>query len=265
MTSRLNARLVAFLEYSVLAIIGFFTISIAALDFLGILDSESWLIQRVPIFILLGVGSIASYLILERRNKLDAIVEDIERLDNDVFNGISRAIRSLDGVEILSFDDGSKFTDYFLSRVQTAKRMDDINWSESELIPTKKEMEDIARYREIVSEVASREDVIWREIVIFVSEHRFNRVKKHLDEGLPGYNAVVYDNPPVTTPQRIAFAIVDREEVFLAGQEHRIVIRHPDIVQYFLQYYTRLWERGKPLKKGSRIYMENLKPPNRKW
>lgn len=39
---------------------------VALLDFLGVLDSIPWIAERVPIFILLLVGSIAAYLILER-------------------------------------------------------------------------------------------------------------------------------------------------------------------------------------------------------
>ena len=246
-------RLRTFFEYLVLAMTGGVSIVIAFLDFLGILDVNSWLVQRIPALTLLGIGSIASYLIFERRSKLDAISERVKQLDENVISTISRAIRSLDGVEVVVFDDGAKFLNYFLTRVQNAKRIDDISWSVSDLIPTKQEMEDFSRYRDVVAEVASRADVIWREIVIFVNKSRFEQIKRHLTDETPGYNVVFYDNPPSDTPLRISFAIVDNDEVFLAGQEHRLVIRHPDVVKYFSQYYAKLWEHGKPLKIGKSV------------
>ena len=142
---------------------------------------------------------------------------------------------------------------YFFERVRNAKRVDDISWSVGEQIPTKQEMEDFARYRDVVTEVASKKDVIWREIVIFVNMLRFEQIKQHLVDGLPGYNVVFYDNPPPDTPLRSSFAIIDGYEVFLAGQELRLVIRHPDVVKHFSQYYAKLWERGKPLKIGRNV------------
>jgi len=67
------------IEYALMFVTAGVSIVIAILDLAGLLDASSWIAQRMPTLTLLGVGFVASYLILERRGKLDEIYTFIQR------------------------------------------------------------------------------------------------------------------------------------------------------------------------------------------
>ena len=47
------------------------SLAISVLDLIGLLDTSSWIAQRIPALVLLCLGFVASYLIVERRCKLE--------------------------------------------------------------------------------------------------------------------------------------------------------------------------------------------------
>ena len=61
-------------EYSLISVTAGISLLISSLDLAGMLDANSWVTQRIPSLTLLATGFIASYLILERRDKLDKLV-----------------------------------------------------------------------------------------------------------------------------------------------------------------------------------------------
>ena len=113
-------------------------------------------------------------------------------------------------------------------------------------------------YREQVSLIASKPNVVWREIVVFAFPERFAHVKKLLDANPEGYNVVYYDVPPDSCAPRITFSVIDREEVIIAGYQIYLAVRHPDIVEYFERYYENLWAHGTALKIGNRVNHSEL-------
>ena len=246
------------LENVFLGLTGIVSLAIALLDLVGVLDANSWIAQRIPSLTLLAIGSISSYLILESRSQLEQMNNDLEQHGRDVETLVSRAIRSLDGVEVKIFSDGAKFYEYFLSRMQEADKVDDISWNERFPFITREERDVYSDYRDVVARAARRPNVVWREILIFLDESHFEQVRPLLLHDLPNYHVVFYNPPPKNTPPRISFAIVDDEEIFFAGQTPRMVVRHPDIVEYFSRYYQRIWEPGNQLKIGDDVDIKCL-------
>lgn len=241
-------------ENVLLVITAVVSIAIAVLDLTGMLDASSWVAQRIPALTLLGVGFVASYLIIERRGKLDDLTSSVDRHSQDILESVESAFKNtvsaLKGVDVKTFSDGASFIDYFVTRAQSSKRVDDTTWGVDLPITSAGDVAAYNRYQDSVDEIATRADVIWREISIFAHQDRFMRIKQRIKADLYGYSVVYYETPSKDAPPRLSFAILDNEEVFLAGQDLRLAVRHPEIVRYFAQYYEIAWRKGKPLKTG---------------
>ena len=251
------------IEYVLIFVTAGISIMIAIIDLAGLLDANLWITQRIPTLTLLGVGFIASYLILERRGKLDEISMLIQRQGIEILGGMSASVsdivRALHGVEVAVYqvNEGAKFISDFLKRAHTAKRVDDITWGEDVPPISGQESNVYGKYYDTVTEVASKPKVVWREIAIFIKRSRFERIKPLLTANIPGYNVKYYDAVS-EMPPRLTFAIIDNEEVFLASYDLRLVIRHADIVAYFVRYYENLWARGKVLKIGNKTNRDEI-------
>lgn len=240
-------------EYAVLSAPAVVSIVVAILDLVGLLDASNWLAQRIPALTLIAIGLVASYLILERRGTLDRIVTSLEQRDQEILQAVtsssSRVIRGLQGVEVRTFDDGADFVSYFTERVRQARRIDDITWGKPIPAPSSaRAREAFDNIRQTVCDIASKPDVVWREVVMFTRKSRFENIKTLLFDNVPGYAVAYYDVPPKEAPPRITFAIIDKEEVLFAGDDLHMAVRHPDVVEFFSQYYEDIWKAGKPLK-----------------
>lgn len=250
------------IEYALLAVTASISIIIAVLDLVGVLDASSWVSQRIPALTLLAVGFVASYLIIERRGKLDELATSVDVHSGELREAIdisfSQTVRALDGVEVRSFSDGASFVSHFIDRVQKAKRVDDITWGEDAPPTSGKESEVYQRYQRLVNEVSRKPNVIWREIVVFAHASRYQRIRQRIEANILGYNVAHYPRLSEKSPPRITFAIVDREEVFLSNFPTGISVRHPDIVKLFVQYYEQLWNRAEKLKVGNQVNMKAL-------
>lgn len=250
------------IEYILIFITAGVSIIIAVLDLAGLLDTIPWITQRIPTITLLGIGFVASYLILERRGKIDEIANSLKQQESNIADLVSTSfrdtIRALEGVEVRTFDNGADFISDFLERARTAKRIDDVTWGE-EVPPTSgQELEVYEPYYDAMSEVASKPDVVWREVIMFVQRSRFEKIKQFLKADLLGYSVKFYHSISTEMPPRMTFGIVDGEEVFLASQNLRLAIRHREIVQYFAQHYENLWQKSKSLKIGNKVNQEEI-------
>lgn len=245
------------IEYILIFITAGVSIVIAVLDLAGLLDTIPWITQRIPTITLLGIGFVASYLILERRGKIDEIADSLKQqeanISNLVYTSFKDTIRAVDGVEVEVFHEGKEFITNFQERARKAKRVDDITWGEDVPPTSGQELQVYERYYDTMSEIASKPNVVWREIIMFVQRSRFERVKPFLQADLLGYSVKFYDAVSIEMPPRITFSIVDGEEIFLASQNLRLRIRHPNIVQYFAQHYENLWQKSKSLKIGNKV------------
>ena len=245
------------IEYILIFITAGVSIVIAVLDLAGLLDTIPWITQRIPTITLLGIGFVASYLILERRGKIDEIANSLKQQEANISNLVSTSfsdtIRALDGVEVKVYHEGYKFITDFQKRARTAKRIDDVTWGEDVPPTSGQELKVYKSYYDTMSKIASKPNVVWREIIMFVQRSRFERVKPFLQADLLGYSVKFYDAISTEMPPRMTFTIVDGEEVFLSSQNLRLTIRHLNIVDYFAQHYENLWQKSKSLKIGNKV------------
>jgi len=226
------------------------SLAISVLDLIGLLDTSSWIAQRIPALVLLCLGFVASYLIVERRGKL----EDIARIVDERSIAILQAV----GVEVEEYQTSADWVSAIAMRVRSGKHFKDVSWAEEEELQHRWSQEDRVAYEHcnaIISEVIRKQDVIWREVCVF-SRSRFARMREDiLDESAIGYSVAYFEPSTKAVPRIGGFLVIDDKEVFVASAESTIWLRvkHPAIVRYFSEYFETLWRHAKVLKKGPHL------------
>jgi hypothetical protein len=248
-------------EYLLIFSTGSISLIIAILDLSGLLDSNSWVAQRVPSLTLLAVGFVASYLILERQGKIDVMADTLEKgiegILQAIANSSTNTIKALDGVEVISFPSSAVLLTYASKRFRKATRIDDITWGWPSVQPrSRKDIEAYRGYQETKSNIVKSPKVIFREVVVFRSKEHFEQEKELvLNADNVAYNLGYYEVPAASLPPRIGFAVIDGEEV-LFSYSRRLVwlsIKHPDVAKYFSSYFEDIWENSKKLKQSNHV------------
>ena len=145
-------------ELALVLIIGTVCIVVALMDVTGLIDANSWIAQRVPALTLLAVGFVASYLIVERRNKLDTIGDTVEARSKEILEGISsassRTIEALNGVEVRSFASSAEIVTYASECFRKASRIDSVTIGGLEVQPrSSKDTTAYLDYQKTISEI----------------------------------------------------------------------------------------------------------------
>jgi len=225
---------------------------ISLLDFLGVLDTITWLAGRVPALTLLVIGLMAGYLILERKSQLEKMNSDLNNrlanLEQSLQNAITTTITSLDGVEFRPFESGTELLRYVIQRLKQAQsQVDDLSWSpvislKSALSSTQQVYQE---YEEQISKISNR--VAYREVIVFNEPARIENLKRRIAENSPGYSCAYYEAPNVPVLQ---FMIIDRTEVIVLSDqfETKFALKHPHIVKLFVEYYEEIWRNAVPIK-----------------
>ena len=249
------------LDKIILATTAIISFVVAILDFLGVLDSIPWLAARVPILTLLLSGSIAIYLILERRNQLEVMQKDVQYRMDDLENKILESsigiINSLQGLEFKKFNSANEVMSYVNKRLsQAQKQIDDLSWRPSvnmgfAVYSPELDTENIDQVTKITQRVP------YREIFMFNRSDRLPRLKGLLEQDLPGYSCVYYESDSVPLLQ---FMVIDKEEVIILSEplKSKVAIKHPDIVQLFCEYYDEIWHNATPIKLGTSLHQETI-------
>lgn len=244
-------------EILLLGAIAVLSAVVAIFDFLGVLDGIPWLASRIPTLILLVVGLSAGYLVLERRNQLERMQRDYRQNTEKLTQAISQSTRtiieSLGGFEFKQFESGTELMKYINKRLLQARRqVDDLSWSYVVGLGR-----DLNIVQEINTEYTKRiarvsEKIPYREIFIFNRKDRIEKLKKRLEENLPGYSCAYYENTAVPLLQ---FMIIDGEEVIVLSDmlESKFAIRHPHLVKLFVEYYEEIWKRATQIKMGTTV------------
>lgn len=73
-------------------VIAFICILVSILDFLGALESFSWISQRIPIMILLSIGMIALYLVTQNNRNFIKMEKDIELSKSNILSELNQKI-----------------------------------------------------------------------------------------------------------------------------------------------------------------------------
>ncbi|MCP4368052.1 MAG: hypothetical protein GY797_08100 [Deltaproteobacteria bacterium] len=233
---------------------------VALLDFLGLLDNIPWLQEKVPTLTLLVGGLIAGYLAIERRQQLEPMQEEfrtgISELKRTNSETASLIIDSLKGVELRSYEDGHDLINYINERLsQASVQVDDLTWSPAGRrldIGLDKAQKPAKEHFQRIVNVAQK--ISYREVFVFNTPTKISKLQKLLTENVPGYSCAYYENEanvPVLT-----FVIIDKEEVFLFSANSNFAIKHPEIVQLFMEYYEKIWDKAIPIKTGNSVNKE---------
>lgn len=225
---------------------------VSILDFLGVLDSVSWLAGRIPTLTLLVIGLMAGYLIIERKSHLEKMNRDlgnsIENLSHELRKSTESTIASLNGVEIKLFDSGTELLQYVNQRLKQAQnQIDDLSWSpiiglKSDLNTSRKAYQE---YEEHITKASSK--IAYREVMVFNHPARIENLQRRIAENAPGYSCSYYETPIVPLLQ---FMIIDRQEVIILSDQFqtKFALRHPHIVKLFQEYYEEIWRNSTPIK-----------------
>ncbi|HFD31901.1 MAG TPA: hypothetical protein ENJ28_04200 [Gammaproteobacteria bacterium] len=243
-------------EEFILGLVAIFSIIISLLDWFRWLPLPTGTVSSLT---LLGIGLVAGYLVLERRNKLD-------RIEQVVTQGFDKTILSISGGSVEIFKDSRQVYEYAARRMMDAKKsVDDLTWGAIQSTRrTKAEEDAFQKYVEAIVATASRKEIRYREVMTFPSEERIRRAEEILARNIYGYQLRYYDIEHEATPPLLQFMVIDSEEVILASHrgttlpvegEPLVATRHPEIVRYFQDYYNAIWQGAKRIKDAG-------KPPN---
>lgn len=157
---------------------------------------------------------------------------------------------------------------YVKKRIEQAReRVDDLTWGppiEELTAPADKQAFD--EYIETIGMICRRGTIAYREVMSFLPakyiDVRIKRAEKMLKQNLFGYHLRYYEYQAEGIPPLLSFLIVDSDEVIIAlyrypympvEGEVRLVVRNPNIVRLFQDYYNTIWHGAKVLKEGDKI------------
>jgi hypothetical protein len=237
-------------EQIVLGLVAILCIIISILDWLSWLPAN---IVKVPNLILLTLGLISGYLVLERRGKLD-------KMEKSIVDGFKETIISLKGASITHLEDASELFNYVASRLEEANSsVDDLTWAIAQPpVTSKAHKEAFQRYLSSVDATVSRHGVTYREVATFPNRSRVHRARDLASKGAYGYQLRCYEVDLSNPLPVMEFIIIDKEEVILGvhwGMKSLppdctfLGVRHPLIVAFFQEYYEAIWLGSKVIKK----------------
>jgi hypothetical protein len=222
---------------------------------------------------LMVLGAI-SFALLVNRHSNERLKELIEHRQSE-FNALSikdlisenndNLIRSLNGVNIMTYATPGEYAQYKAKRLRQAKRVDDVTWrfhGYDAQTRSQGESQALRNVDEITDEIIKKDGVIWREVVVF-------RTKAHLEHELLlvknpeniGYNFAFYPISPTSqNPPRVGFMIIDNEELFIGyvSNSKWLAIRHPDLISVFSAYFNDIWKEAEKIKIGSHVDEKKL-------
>jgi hypothetical protein len=249
------------LENTIFYVVAILSILISTLDWLGLLDTIDSLSSKIPSITLLTLGLVATYLITERRRKLD-------KLEHLLVYGTDHVIRSLHGVSVKRFMNSRDVYEYVARRMHTAKEsIDDLTWGFAEEERTSASQAALEKYLQtLVKTCKKKKNLGYREVMSFPPVEHLSRAQAMLDRKLPNYSLRFYRS---TQPMPlVAFMVIDSSEVIVsfyrapilpASGEIRFATTHPDIVAFFQDYYETIWKSAEILQEGSKSYPEKVR------
>ena len=228
----------------------------------GLIEKQGWLAEHLNAFTLILLSLVASYLLVERRRHIILHDEECNRaftkIEESISSNTATIIKSLDGVEIRSFQNNVEALKYVAERLSNATlEILDLTWtphhSRDEQLPDKQSAEET--YQKAASNASQR--IPYREVFVFSRKGRVEKMRKRLAEMAPGYSCSYYK--PTEVPL-LQFLIIDNEEVvFLGGVlPSKSAVRHPQVVALFQHYFEDIWQHATPLKNGNQVFQENI-------
>lgn len=234
------------------------SIIISVLDLSGLLERVPFLVGRTSALSLLVLGITVGYLAIERRSKLDKI----EQLIIDSFKN---TIFSLKGIPAILLEDSQQFYEYVARRMREAESsVDDLAWGP--MVSTRRtgaQAQAFEKYKKARVATASKSHIQHREVMTFpsetdIGESRLKRAEQMAEKELHGHQLRYYDFPHKDMPPLPLLMVIDSREVILGHHrgtgsqrgETYLAIQHPEIVDWFQDYYNSIWQGAKVIKEA---------------
>jgi hypothetical protein len=234
-------------EYYVLVGAAGLSALISILDFLGLLESFSWLAVRIPTLILLLVSMILGYLVVERKSKLEAIETLIQAGRQEtltsVEEGVNHIITSLQGVHVRLSEDREKMFASIEHGIKQARHS--IDTTHFVLKAPGGEIPSGQQYYDTFSEVVKGGRIKVRRIVLVQELEHLDWIRQMLTEfaGCPFFLGC-YPHSFHAIPM-INLLIIDGEKLWLGGGDsyegRTISAKHSLLIKLFQEYFDKLW------------------------
>jgi hypothetical protein len=242
-----------------LTLIGISSIIIAILDFWDLDSAIPFLSGKIPTLALLVLGMIASYLVFERKSKLD-------KIETLVSEGFNTTMFSLQGGPLKLFADSGELYEYLAQQISNAqKSIDDLTWGDiTSTVKTKQQDLAFTKYFNAMKKSLGNKSIQYREVMSFPKEgklrvERIARAEQMLNSNYFNYEIGYYDFEHKGSPPLIQFLIIDNKEAIVAFYRGKTIplegtlhfsTFHPLIVRFFRDYYDAIWSGSIILKRA---------------
>lgn len=214
----------------------------------------TWVSGKSSTFIVVLLAVIAIYLVLERRSKLDKVI-DLMRTIEAKMGGV--------GIEFL--DMKSSFPRQLVKRVQAVQNFIlDTDFNHEIIRKSVRHPQD--DYRKIRNKKVLKENLAFRRVeVIFHREHFEDLVERLVKFEGCDYLVRHYDAPPQAVPT-LHIMSFDNEHFYIGGfypsdpssSENVLYIHGEEVGNLLKEYWNVLWSKAKPLNEGKRINIKEL-------
>lgn len=239
-------------------------IVISILDYFDWFGNDAWIsVERVPNLILLLLGAVALYIVVERRNFMEenfaTTVEKLSKIETKQNSIPQEIIKALDGVEVQTFATPFDLLEYATKRVREIvvnadQWIDDTSWGvelghEAQLPKNTR----ISKEHRQQMRMFSKEHT-HREIFMFNRPHQRESLKVRLEnKDLCGYSCAYYED--TSNMLLLKFMIINDDEVILLADtfDGNMSIKHPEIVKMFKIYYQHLWDQATIIKDANGV------------
>lgn len=207
---------------------------------------------KIPTITLACLGVVALYLVVERHRATDKIMKQLSKLESEQTDGRLNIIKSLDGVMVQTFRNEQQLLDHVVRRMSDAKTVYDITLRPSERwYNTKATQALFEKYVAAQQELIRKPDCEYREVLYFADKRMLTRVKELRKVGAYNYKCCYYKSISYAPPC-LTFTLFDEEEVVIwayrppgkTERDIRLAIRHPDIINFFRDYYFAYWDNA---------------------
>lgn len=249
-------------EHILLTLIGVSSIIIAILDFWDLISIMPFLSGKIPTLSLLVLGMIASYLVFERKSKLD-------KIETLVSDGFDTTMFSLQGGPIKLFAHSGELYEYLAQQILNAqKSVDDLTWGDiTSTVKTKQQDLAFTKYFNATRKALSNRNIQYREVMSFPREgklrdERIARAEQMLNSNYFNYELGYYDFEHKGSPPLVQFLIIDNKEAIVAFYRGKSIpiegtlhfsTFHPVIVRFFRDYYDAIWSGSIILKRAGGV------------
>jgi xanthosine utilization system XapX-like protein len=203
--------------------------------------------QTIALSVIVGLLTLlATSEILQRRRRFAKVESLIE-------SGFEKLTTSLSGVEVQRFESEKQTYDYLINRLQTVQgHIKDVSLGiGSERVPEWRK-----KYYENRSKILKRGKVHYRYVTVLKTRSRLDMVRHDMEDLASKQYYVGYFDSPENPIPGLGFIIIDDKEV-LVGAYRRLhnpsennpdlLIKHPDIVRLFSDYFELLWTQSTKL------------------